>query len=156
VRERQVVSDATAFTFDLAKGADLLVVDATAHPGVSADVLEREVAREIDDLEANGVSDAEVERAVALIETGFISSIQSAGERADKLSMFATLLGDPALVNEQSERYQRVTTERVNAFARSHLGEDNRATLMYDRESRAGTEESGSDVAVAAQAEVGQ
>jgi len=156
VRERQVVSDATAFTFDLAKGADLLVVDATARPGVSADVLEREVAREIDDLEANGVSDAEVERAVALIETGFISSIQSAGERADKLSMFATLLGDPALVNEQSERYQRVTTERVNAFARSHLGEDNRATLMYDRESRAGTEESGTDVAVAAQAEVGQ
>jgi predicted Zn-dependent peptidase len=156
VRERQIVSEGTAFTFDLAKGADLLVVDATARPGVSAEVLEREVAREIDDLEANGASDSEVERAIALIETGFISSMQSAGERADKLSMFATLLGDPALVNEQSARYERVTTERVNAFARSRLGEDNRATLMYDRALTPAKRESGAEPAVGVHAEVAQ
>jgi predicted Zn-dependent peptidase len=131
VRERQVASEATAFTFDLAKGADLLVADVTARPEVSAELLEREVAREIDRLYEHGVSDAEVERAVALIETAFATSMQQAGERADKLSMFATYFGDPSLVNEQTERYRAVTAQRVTALARERLGEENRAALLY-------------------------
>ncbi|HEX6535770.1 MAG TPA: pitrilysin family protein [Gemmatimonadaceae bacterium] len=131
VRERQVASDASAFTFDLAKGADLLVVDATARPETPADVLEGEVAREIDAVWRDGVTAAEVERAVALIETGFAASLQSAGDRADKLSMFATYFGDPALVNAQMERYGAVTAERVSAFARERLGPENRASLLY-------------------------
>ncbi len=131
VRERRIASDATAFTFDLAKGADILVADVTAHPEVSSDVLEAEVAREMDDVYRNGVGDAEVERAIALIETGFVSAMQSAGDRADRLSMFATFFGDPSIANEQTDRYREVTAERVNAFARERLGEDNRVSLLY-------------------------
>ena len=131
VRERQIASEATAFTFDLPKGSDLLVIDVTARPGVEADVLEREVAHEVDALQVDGVSQGEVDRAVALIETDFISSMQSAGERADKLSLFATYFGDPGLLNVQVDRYRDVTAERVNAFARARLGSDNRASLLY-------------------------
>ena len=131
VRERQVAADATAFTFDLPKGSDLLVVDVTARPGIDGETLEREVAREIDLLQTEGVTDAEVERAVALIETDFVSSMQAAGERADKLSMFATYFGNPALLNEQVDRYRRVRTADVNAFIQERLGTDNRATLLY-------------------------
>jgi zinc protease len=39
VREQQIAADATAFTFDLAKGADLLVTDVTARPETSPDQL---------------------------------------------------------------------------------------------------------------------
>jgi len=131
VRERQVASEATAFTFDLPKGSDLLVVDVTARPGVDADTLEREVATEIDALRASGVTDAEVARAIALIETDFVASMQTAGERADKLSLFATYFGDPSLVNEQVERYRAVTAGDVNAFVESRLGPDNRVSLLY-------------------------
>ncbi|MBX6332569.1 MAG: insulinase family protein, partial [Gemmatimonadaceae bacterium] len=131
VRERHVASEATAFTFDLAKGADLLVADVTARPEISADALEGEVAREVDALHRDGVTDAEVERAVALIETSFVTSMQSAGERADKLSMFATYFGDPGRVNQEIDRYRAVTAERVSAFAREYLGPDNRASLLY-------------------------
>jgi len=131
VRDRQIASDATAFTFDLPKGSDLLVVDVTARPGINAGVLESEVAREINTLHADGVDATEVERAVALIETDFISSMQAAGDRADKLSLFATYFGDPRLLNEQVDRYRSVTAEHVNAFARSRLGRDNRASLLY-------------------------
>ena len=131
VRERQVAADASAFTFDLAKGTDLLIVDVTAHPGVSADRLEQEVEREIDLLVLEGVTKAEVTRAVALIQTDMITALQSASDRADKLSMFATLLGDPALVNEQAAKYDAVTAEDVTAFARARLGKDNRAKLLY-------------------------
>src|SRR4051812_5487738 len=34
VREQQIASDATAFTYDLAKGSDMLVVDVTARPEI--------------------------------------------------------------------------------------------------------------------------
>ena len=66
---------------------------------------------------AEGVTAEEVERAVALIETDMTTALQSAGERADRISMFATLLGDAGLINIQSDRYRSVTADQVNAFA---------------------------------------
>lgn len=131
VRELQVAAEATAFTYDLAKGSDVLVVDVTARPDVTIAQLEEAVGTEIDRLIADGVSSDEVARAVTLIETDLVVSLQSAGDRADRLSMFATYFGDPALVNVQAERYRAVTPERVNAFARARLTADNRASLVY-------------------------
>jgi predicted Zn-dependent peptidase len=131
VRDREIASEASAFTFDLAKASDLLVADVTARPGISATVLEAEVVREIDRVRADGVTDDEVQRAVALLETALVSALQSAGDRADKLSMFATYFADPGLVNEQTERYQQVTAAQVSSLAREMLGEDNRVSLVY-------------------------
>jgi zinc protease len=131
VRERQVAAEATAFTFDLAKGSDLLIVDVTARPGVSAERIESEVGSEVDRLQREGTTAAEVERALALIETDFTVSLQSASERADKLSQFATYFGDPGLINTHVDRYRAVTHARVSAFAREWLGADNRVSLVY-------------------------
>ena len=131
VREQQVAAEAAAFTYDLTKGSDLLVVDVTARPGVSADVLERAVHSEIDRVITEGVTDDDVARAVALTETDLVVALQSAGDRADRLSLFATYFGDPGLVNAQAERYRAVTVERVNAFARERLVPANRASLLY-------------------------
>jgi zinc protease len=131
VRERQIAADASAFTFDLAKGSDLLIVDVTARPETSAEKLEEEVEREIDELWKNGATQEEVERVIALIQTDMVTALQSASDRADKISMFATLLGDPALVNEQADKYNAVTAEKVNEFVREYLGPDNRAKLLY-------------------------
>jgi predicted Zn-dependent peptidase len=131
VRSRQIAQDVSAFTFDLAKGADLLIVDATARPGVAAEQLENEVEREIDLVLEKGVTEDEVNRARALIEASFTESMQSAGERADQLSRFATYFRNPGLVNEQLERYQAVRASDVNVFARERLGVYNRASLLY-------------------------
>src|SRR5687767_15504404 len=131
VREREVASEATAFTFDLSKGADLLVLDVTARPDVTGEVVEAAVGEILDTMRADGVTREEVDRAVALIETAFVTSMQSAGERADKLSMFATYFGDPSLVNQQVDRYRAVTADEVTAMVRARLGDDNRASLLY-------------------------
>jgi predicted Zn-dependent peptidase len=131
VRERQVAADAGAFTFDLAKGTDLLVVDVTARPETSVARLEEEVEREIDVIHRDGVTEIEVKRAVALIETDLLASLQTAGERADRLSMFATYFRKPELINEQADRYRSVTTKRVNDVVSERLGGDNRASLLY-------------------------
>jgi len=131
IREKRVAAEASAFTFDLAKGADLLVLDVLALPGVSAETLEAAVLEEVERMHRDGVTDDEVARAIALIETGWTLSMESATDRADKLSMFATYFDDPSLVNEQPDRYRAVTSESVSRFARERLGPDNRATLVY-------------------------
>ena len=131
VRAQQVASSASAFTYDLAKGTDLLIVDVTARPDVSSETLEKAVAAEVDQVHQEGVTDSEVQRAVALIETDFILAMQSASDRADKLSMYATYFGNPSRMNEEVSRYRAVTAAQVSAFARAHLGPDNRASLLY-------------------------
>ncbi len=128
---RRVASNATAFTYDLAKGSDLLVVDVTAHPDVTTDTLERAVLAELDRIHSFGVTEAEVARARALIETSFVTSLQSAAERADQLSRFATYFGDATLANEQVSRYQATTAADVSALARERLGPNNRALLLF-------------------------
>jgi predicted Zn-dependent peptidase len=141
VRDRQVASDASAFTYDLTKGTDLLVVDVTARPGISAEMLEQETAREIDVMFRDGVTQAEVDRAVALIEADLIRSMQSAGDRAERLSMFATYFDKPELINELPERYRAVNARAVNRFIQARLGENNRASLLFvPRESESAEE----------------
>lgn len=131
IREQQIAAEATAFTFDLSKACDLLVADVTARPGVDTESLEEATVGVIDQLCHEGVSIAETERAVSLIRTDFVAAIQSAGECADRLSMFATYFDDPHLVNEQVERYRQVSAEQVSSFAETFLAEDNRLSLLY-------------------------
>lgn len=131
VRAQRIATDANAWTFDLTKGADLLVADAMAAPGTDGDALEAALHRELDAAIADGVTDAEVARALALLETDFTASLQSAGERADALSRFTTYFGDPHLVNTQMERFRAVTAHDVTLFLRTWCDRANRAVLMY-------------------------
>jgi predicted Zn-dependent peptidase len=106
-------------------------VDATALPGISPEQLEAAVIAELDLIHHEGVTEAEVTRARALIETSFVTSMQSAAERADQLSRFATYFGDASLANTQVARYAATTAADVSALARERLGPDNRALLLY-------------------------
>jgi zinc protease len=131
VREQQVAAEAQAFTYDLSKGSDLLVVDVTGRPETNVEVLEHAVNAELDRMLQGGVTQREVDRAVTLVETELIVALQSAGDRADRLSMFTTYFGDPGLVNAQAERYRAVTVDRVDAVVRERLVPDNRASLLF-------------------------
>lgn len=131
VREKQIAIEVSAFTFDLTKGRDLLICDVTARQGVTGSELEKALTAEIDSIVSSGVGSDDVDRAVALICTDLAVSIQSATDRADKLSMFATYFRKPELINEQINLYQAVTAEQVNRFIREGMGESNRALLLY-------------------------
>jgi zinc protease len=131
VREKQIASEVSAFTLDLAKGSDLFVADVTSRPETGEKSLVESVDEEIDRLVSNGVTRAEVDRAAALITTELMKALESASERADRISLFATYFRNPSLVNTQAERYQRVTIEEVNAFAGKYLRSDRRASLLY-------------------------
>jgi predicted Zn-dependent peptidase len=153
VREQQVASEVHAFTYDLAKGSDLLVIDAVGRPDVDAATLERALVAEVDRVVAGGVTADEVERAVALIESAFVFGMQQAGERADQLSRFATYFGEPERINQEVERFRAVTAESVSRVAAERLGADNRAFLVFvPREGAPGAEEGDGAGAEAAEA----
>ena len=131
MKEAGVATSASAFTFDLSTGADLLICDVTAAPGISVEVLERAVIAEIDGVLRSGVDEDELKRAQNLIATDLIASLQSAQARADRLSMFATYCGDPQLLNEHAGRYLTVSASEATDTARQILGDDNRLSLCY-------------------------
>lgn len=131
VREQRLASDAGAYTFDLTKGADLFICDATGRQGVPLAVLENALVSQIERLRREGVTEAERARALALLEASWVLQLQSAGQRADKLSQYATYFGDPHRVNTELGRYQAVTAEAMHAVARDLMGEDNRVSLSY-------------------------
>jgi predicted Zn-dependent peptidase len=131
VREQMVAADAGAYTFDLPKGADLLICDVTARPGVPLSIAMDALVAEIERIRRDGVTPAERERALALAESSWVIGLQSAGARADKLSQYATYFGDPKRVNEELARYAAVTVEDLQRAATELLGEDNRVSLSY-------------------------
>jgi len=77
------------------------------------------------------VTDDELLRAKALIETDELGSLQRVSERADRLSMFATLLDEPDEINRQLDRYLAVTAADVRAACAALLVEHNRVVLTY-------------------------
>jgi predicted Zn-dependent peptidase len=131
VRTQGIATDASAFTFDLSKGADLLVCDVTGRPGVEVDQLEEALLAVIDQLIQDGVTESERQRVLALSETAWVQLLQSASGRADKLSQYATYFSDPRRVNSELERYRACSLEQLNVSARRLLGTDNRASLRF-------------------------
>lgn len=131
VRDQRIAAHASAFTFDLPTGADLLVCDVTARPGVPVSVAMDALAAEIERLRREGVTPAERNRAFALAESSWVIGLQSVAARADKLSQYATYFGNPRRVNEELARYAAVTVEDLQRAARTLLGTDNRVSLSY-------------------------
>ena len=77
------------------------------------------------------MSDDELARAKALTEADELGSLQRVEERADRLSMFATLFDRPGMINEMLPRYLAVTAEQIRDVARDVFRPDNRLVLTY-------------------------
>jgi outer membrane protein assembly factor BamA len=73
----------------------------------------------------------DIERAIHLIEAQQLRELQRVDERADQLSMFATLFDDPGRINTELARLRSVTTEDVRRFADRFLVAENRAVIHY-------------------------
>ena len=77
------------------------------------------------------MTDDELARAKALTEADELGSLQRVEERADRLSMYATLFDDPDLINRMLPRYLAVTPEAIRDVAADVFRADNRLVLTY-------------------------
>ena len=130
VREQRIAQDVAAYAFPIVVGAAMLVLWATAKPGVDIAALERALDEQVAALDS--VTQAEVDRAIHMLELDRLEELQRVGERADQLSMFETLFDDPGLINSELDRYRAVTDAHVRAFAARALVPANSATLVYE------------------------
>ena len=131
VRDEQIAQDVSFFSLGLIGGASIVAGQVTVRPGVDPEVVERAFEEELERLGREPVTDDELARARALIETYELEALQRVDERADRLAMYATLLDDPDMINRQIGRYLAVTAADIRAVAAAVLRPDNRVVVTY-------------------------
>jgi predicted Zn-dependent peptidase len=131
VRDAQIAQDVALFGLGFVSGPSVFVGWATVRPEAAVEAVEAGFFDELERISREPISADELARAKALIETDELGGLQRVGERADRLSMYATLLDDPGEINHQLERYLVVTAEDVRAACADVLVPANRVVLTY-------------------------
>ncbi|HEX5451781.1 MAG TPA: pitrilysin family protein [Candidatus Limnocylindrales bacterium] len=131
VRERKIAQDVTLFTLPLVTGASILAGWATVRPEADPAEVEAAFWAELERMGREPVSEDELERARALIESQELSALGSVAEVADRLGMYAMLFDDPDGINTQLERYLAVDADRIAAAGEAVFRPDNRAVITY-------------------------
>jgi predicted Zn-dependent peptidase len=131
VRQEELAQDVALFALGFVGGASICAGQATVRPGMDGEAVERVFEEELAKLGREPVTDDELERARALIETMELEALQRVDERADRLSMYATLLDDPDMINRQLARYLAVTPEAIREIAADVFRPDNRVVITY-------------------------
>jgi predicted Zn-dependent peptidase len=131
VREERLAQDVAFFTMGCIGGASLSAGWATARPGVDLERLEAVYWEELERIASEPVSADELERARALTEADELGALMRVDERADRLSMYATLFDDPGLINRILPRYLAVTAEDIQGVCADVFRLDNRAVITY-------------------------
>jgi zinc protease len=131
VREEQVAQDVAMFGLGFSSGPSVLMGWATVRPEATIDAVEAGLFDELARIGREPISGDELARAKALIETDELAALQRVTDRADRLSMYATLMDQPDEINRQLERYLAVTAEDVQAASQELLVAANRVVLTY-------------------------
>jgi zinc protease len=131
VRDERIAQDVGLFAVEAVGGASLVIGTATARPGIPVERVEGVFLEELDRLAREPVTDDELRRAKALIETDELSALQRVDERADRLSMYATLFDDPDLINRMLDRYLAVTPASLLSASAEVFRPRDRATITY-------------------------
>src|SRR5262245_12810998 len=131
VREERLAQDVALFSMGLVAGASVTAGWATARPGIDLVQLETAFWEELEKITNELVSDDELERAKALTEADELGALQGVYEKADRLSMYATLFGKPEMINDILPRYLSTTAEEIRAVCANVFRADNRVVLSY-------------------------
>jgi zinc protease len=131
VREERIAQDVTLFTLGFVGGASVCAGWATVRPGVDVGRVEAAFNEELARLTTELVSDDQLGRAKDLTEADELGTLQRVEERADRLSMYATLFNDPGLINTMLPRYLSVTPEAIRDAAAEVFRSDNRLVITY-------------------------
>ncbi len=120
-----------AYGVDLAHAPAPLIVTATARDGVDAAALEAGLTEVMDSLATEPVTDAELDRAKALLTTSWWRQLSTVGGRADILGRYTTQFGDPETANYRLPGWLAVTAADIAEVAGQLLRPDSRVTLTY-------------------------
>ena len=130
VYDQQIAQDAVGFTWD-AEAGGMMIMWATAKPGVPIERVEAALDAELQKIAASGVTAEELARAKTAAEASIANQLSEFASRADLINQVTTMFGDPKLVNQIIPRYQQITAQELQAIARQYLVPDNRVTVTF-------------------------
>ena len=97
---------------------------------MDAETLEAGVVEVLESMATEPVTDAELERAKALLTTSWWRQMSTVGGRADTLSRYATQFGDASSAAYRLPQWLAVTADDIADAART-LNRESRVTLTY-------------------------
>ena len=104
-------------------------VGVIARPGVSLDVLEAAIDKELEKVRKTALADEELERAKNLFETSFVLRLEGVRERASLLNLYQAEVKDPGFAQKDLERYRRSTKDQIRSAAEAYLSPNARVML---------------------------
>jgi predicted Zn-dependent peptidase len=131
VRETRVAQAVEAWITELTLGASLVLVEVTGRLGVAPERIEAIVNAELDRLALQPPDDGELARVRLHRHTRRAKLWQKAGDRADRIGLYACLLGDPLLAFGERARDEAIGAEDVVETARTWLAAPRRSYLWF-------------------------
>lgn len=93
--------------------AGLFRINITANQGKSLDEIEKAVFESFEKFENDSISEIDVERVKAGLETGFYNGLQSILNKTFQLAFYNTFNGDPGYIEKDIARIKAVTVDDV-------------------------------------------
>ncbi len=129
VRDKNLFSEINAYlSADIDPG--LLILTGRLMKGVSMSEAEKNVEMVIDELRNGVIAPEEMEKVKNRYESSHVISNTSILNKAMNLSYYE-FLGDPGIINAETEKYRSVTPEMVVDAAIRYLKNNNCSTLHY-------------------------
>lgn len=99
--------------------------------GVNVDTLEHAIITQIDTVLKNGISQEDLEKVRAQVETNLVGEMGSVALMARKLAEAKTFFGDTSEINDSLHKYERVSVKDILRVANRYLSINNRVVLHY-------------------------
>lgn len=108
----------------------LLVVVGRLAPGVNIEEADNALSAEIAKLSSQRVTNRELEKVVNKFESNFLFENIGASELAANIAYYE-MLGSACDINDEVEKYRRVTPKQIQDVAKAYLKPSNCTTLYY-------------------------
>lgn len=128
VKEKEFAISAGAFNMS-SRGTSLAIISITARPGKDLAEIEKAVYEEIDRLQNEPVSAAEMNKTLMQIRARSIQQKQTTLGRANQIGIYSVYFGDPNLINTQEAKYAAVTPAQVQAVAKKFFAPTQRTVV---------------------------
>jgi len=129
IKEKKLFSDVSAYVMgDFDKG--LFVISGKLNPNISMQDAEKGIEAELDLMKQNLVGENELQKCKNKIESTITFSEADIMTKATNLAI-SELLGNANLINEEIDRYAKVTAEEMKHVANELFRNENSSTLYY-------------------------
>jgi predicted Zn-dependent peptidase len=129
VYDMQIAQSVGAYQDGNELGGEFAIV-ATAKPGHTADELLGVIDEELVKLRKDGVTEAELTRVKASLNSDNIFELESGSNRADRLNGYNHYVGEPNFLGKDIARFAMASTARVSDAARTYLKDHERVIAV--------------------------